>query len=233
MDRLCVACGGPIAEGKKQSAKYCTKKCGKAYYQRANHERARLANRKSYHLHRESRRASANDPAKAERKRKYAEAYRAKHRDRMLAKDRAYAESHREQRRANMVKYNARPERKLHTHLWRRTSKKQRVGMLSQGFLLRTPSRDLLIEQIDPVDVFNRDGWKCQLCGVDLVWPEPGVKRSTRRNSPTVDHIHPVALGGKHEMANVRSACVGCNLSQGGPVGSLRRKLLAASNASA
>ena len=51
-----------------------------------------------------------------------------------------------------------------------------------------------------------------------------------RRNSPSVDHIHAVALGGRHEMANVRAVCIHCNLSQGIAV---RRELRARRNRSA
>jgi 5-methylcytosine-specific restriction endonuclease McrA len=55
--------------------------------------------------------------------------------------------------------------------------------------------------------IFERDGWRCQLCG-----------KKVRRNAsvpdplaPTIDHIVPVAEGGSHEPANVQCAHFRCN----------------------
>lgn len=72
---------------------------------------------------------------------------------------------------------------------------------------------------IDPVAVFMRDGWRCQLCG----------KRTPQRlrgtfvhNAPELDHILPISLGGKHEWANVQCACRACNHGKGArPMGQL------------
>lgn len=49
--------------------------------------------------------------------------------------------------------------------------------------------------------VFERDGYACVYCGsgADL----------------HVDHVHPVILGGGHEMENLVTACAPCNLSKG------------------
>lgn len=60
---------------------------------------------------------------------------------------------------------------------------------------------------IDREEIFERDGWICQLCGepVDpaLQFPDPG--------SSSLDHICPLALGGKHVRENVQLAHYGCN----------------------
>lgn len=52
--------------------------------------------------------------------------------------------------------------------------------------------------------VFKRDGFKCQYCG---------------RTPPTVvlevDHIHPVAKGGKNQSDNLLTACFDCNRGKG------------------
>lgn len=60
-------------------------------------------------------------------------------------------------------------------------------------------------EVIVPRRVFERDNWRCQLCG-----------RKTRGQfpkplAPTVDHIVPLAAGGDHLYANVQCACFECN----------------------
>lgn len=60
--------------------------------------------------------------------------------------------------------------------------------------------------------VFERDGWACQLCGEaidrDAAVPDP--------LAATLDHIVPLVLGGDHSYANVQAAHFGCNSAKGG-----------------
>ncbi len=74
--------------------------------------------------------------------------------------------------------------------------------------LARDADADLFIAQ----DIFERDGWVCQLCSKPL---DPAIKFPSN-DSPSVDHIIPIALGGTHTLANVQAACMGCNRSKGG-----------------
>ncbi len=59
-------------------------------------------------------------------------------------------------------------------------------------------------------DIYERDGWTCQICGIAL-------NREWDTNDPTsrtIDHIIPVSLGAAspgHIMSNVRAACHRCN----------------------
>lgn len=55
-------------------------------------------------------------------------------------------------------------------------------------------------------DVMKRDGFRCVLCGASSL--DDGVKLH-------VDHILPVAKGGKTEMSNLRTLCERCNLGKG------------------
>lgn len=62
--------------------------------------------------------------------------------------------------------------------------------------------------------IFERDRWICQLCG-------RRVKRSAvapHPKSPTIDHIVPLAEGGRHEPANVQCAHFICNALKGAGV---------------
>lgn len=56
-------------------------------------------------------------------------------------------------------------------------------------------------------DIFNRDGWRCQICRKKLsrktIYPHPRY--------PTLDHIIALAEGGTHERKNVQLACSICN----------------------
>lgn len=68
------------------------------------------------------------------------------------------------------------------------------------------------VENVDPTKVFERDGWRCQLCGIKT----PRKLRGTiEPNAPELDHIMPVSLGGEHSYANTHCACRECNIAKG------------------
>lgn len=48
--------------------------------------------------------------------------------------------------------------------------------------------------------LFNRDGWKCQYCRVDLNW-----------SNITIEHVMPKSRGGPTTWLNCVSACKPCN----------------------
>lgn len=63
-------------------------------------------------------------------------------------------------------------------------------------------------EPVSKRKVFERDGWKCQLCGVST----PEAKRGTiDDDAPELDHIIPLAKGGAHSYQNTQCACRRCN----------------------
>lgn len=66
-------------------------------------------------------------------------------------------------------------------------------------------------EPYDRTEIFNRDGWRCQLCG-KKVNPE---LRHPHKMSASIDHIVPIALGGNDTPANVQLAHLGCNVRKG------------------
>ena len=76
----------------------------------------------------------------------------------------------------------------------------------------RAVERGLAADKIDPIAVFERDKWTCQLCG----------KRTPRRlrgkvdaDAPELDHIIALAIGGTHTWGNVQCACRACNAAKG------------------
>lgn len=63
-------------------------------------------------------------------------------------------------------------------------------------------------EPVNPIRVFERAGWRCYLCGRET----PRALRGTcESNAPEVDHIVPIAKGGRHTYANTACACRACN----------------------
>lgn len=67
-------------------------------------------------------------------------------------------------------------------------------------------------ERFDPLEVYERDGWICMLCGrpVDkhVRWPD--------ELSASLDHNVPLVAGGLHTRANCQLAHLICNIRKGG-----------------
>lgn len=68
--------------------------------------------------------------------------------------------------------------------------------------------------------VFERDGWKCQRCGVTT---PKSLIGSNKSREPTHDHIVALANGGPHTLENSQTLCRGCNTvkAAGAPVGQI------------
>lgn len=75
--------------------------------------------------------------------------------------------------------------------------------------------RGAVREAFDPMAVFARDKWHCQLCGVSTPKRLRGKNES---RSPELDHIVPLSLGGEHTMRNSQCLCRSCNLAKGATV---------------
>lgn len=72
----------------------------------------------------------------------------------------------------------------------------------------RAIERNVEADNIDWVDVCQRDSWVCQECGIST----PRSKRGTYNpDAPEIDHIIPLSKGGKHKLNNVRCLCRLCN----------------------
>lgn len=67
---------------------------------------------------------------------------------------------------------------------------------------------------VDKTAVFERDGWKCQLCGRNVLRHAKRGSRTKRLHPRTasLDHIVPMSKGGPHVERNVQCACLACNV---------------------
>lgn len=80
----------------------------------------------------------------------------------------------------------------------------KRVGRLKG----KAKRRAAVVERVDPIKVFERDGWRCHLCGCKT----PRRLRGTfDPSAPELDHIVPIARGGDHSYINTACACRQCN----------------------
>jgi len=62
-------------------------------------------------------------------------------------------------------------------------------------------------------NVFLRDQYACQYCGTEV-----------NDQSATLDHVHPVSLGGKTTWENSTTACKSCNYRKAAHVGKFKPK---------
>lgn len=117
-----------------------------------------------------------------------------KNRDRALETNTLYRDTNRERLRADAR------ERYENDPLRRRAIKI--AGALRRARKLAVP-----YEVVDPLYVFDRDGWCCGICteSVDqlLEYPDPW--------SASLDHVVPLARGGHHTYDNVQCAHLQCN----------------------
>ena len=67
-------------------------------------------------------------------------------------------------------------------------------------------------ESVNPMKVFRRDSWVCQLCGKKL---NPKHRGTYRDDAPELDHIIPLSKGGEHSYRNTQCTCRLCNGSKG------------------
>jgi 5-methylcytosine-specific restriction endonuclease McrA len=66
----------------------------------------------------------------------------------------------------------------------------------------------LPVEQVDPLRVFWRDKWKCQLCGTETPM---SLRGTCNDKAPELDHINPISKGGGHTYENTQCLCRSCN----------------------
>lgn len=75
------------------------------------------------------------------------------------------------------------------------------------------------IEEIDEREIFERDKWRCGLCGLKVDKRLYGADLM----GPSLDHIEPISTGGAHTKRNVQLAHRICNSRKNnGPGGQLR-----------
>lgn len=102
--------------------------------------------------------------------------------------------------------------RKQRARLEHKGTEAYRTQKRKSRLMRRARERASFVEPVDPYQVFDRDGWRCQLCGKHT----PRSKRGTAASdAPELDHIIPLALRGEHSYRNTQCACRACNIAKG------------------
>jgi 5-methylcytosine-specific restriction endonuclease McrA len=100
--------------------------------------------------------------------------------------------------------------------------RKQSRALFGNGSTHRRRAKRYGVEHqtVNKLKVFERDEWRCHLCGCDT----PRDKRGKgEANSPELDHVIPLSRGGAHTYGNTRCACRACNLAKGNSLPGERR----------
>ena len=89
-----------------------------------------------------------------------------------------------------------------------RRREQQRIIARVYYHVRRARKRGSLAEKFHAAEIFDRDGWRCGICGrrirAELRHPHP--------MSASIDHKVPLAAGGEHTRRNVQAAHLRCNV---------------------
>lgn len=77
--------------------------------------------------------------------------------------------------------------------------------------LRRARKAGAVLGRVAIIEVFDRDGWRCQIC----MKPVARSRSVPHPFAPTLDHIVPLAAGGAHVRENVQLAHFICNSRKG------------------
>ena len=75
----------------------------------------------------------------------------------------------------------------------------------------RSRLKEAFVENVDPMEVFERNNWICQLCN----HPVSKIRDKRFIDIASLDHIIPLSKGGEHSYANTQLAHLSCNIRKG------------------
>lgn len=152
--------------------------------------------------------ANAKSKSEKERLRRLA------NKEKESANKKAWATKNAEKKRAyDLAWQKANPDRCKSNRIAWESKNPEKVRSKDAMRRIRKCAKDS--EKFDPFEVFERDEWKCYLCGQQTL----KSKRGTTHNlAPELDHIIPLSRGGPHTRANSACSCRGCNGKKGSKV---------------
>jgi 5-methylcytosine-specific restriction endonuclease McrA len=99
----------------------------------------------------------------------------------------------------------------------------QKVQAFSRSHRQRCLLYEVPYEPVTRRFILDRDGWRCGICGVELLRKQERDPETGRLDDrcPTIDHIVPISAGPGspgHVASNLRAACRRCNMDKGAAV---------------
>ena len=88
---------------------------------------------------------------------------------------------------------------------------KLKIFYQKKNHVRRALIRNVTIEDFNPSEVFERDNYICQLCGIKTL---PNLKSQYHSKRPELDHIIPLSKGGEHSKRNTQCLCRKCNMEK-------------------
>jgi 5-methylcytosine-specific restriction endonuclease McrA len=85
------------------------------------------------------------------------------------------------------------------------------IRLRTKASAYKARKRNAKIEPVDPIQVFDRDRWKCKCCGIKTKLADRGTYKP---KAPELDHIIPLSVGGEHSYRNTQLLCRACNLKK-------------------
>ena len=228
--KICLGCGIPkllsdFHKDKNAKDGLCSrcKKCVKRYQQ--SHKKEMAETRRQY--------TKKNKAKIAEQKRQYntahkeeITAYKKQHRidniEEISESERQYRETHKEER-AEYRRLHKKESSEYHKKRYKDNKKEEdersrKYRQTENGKNLHRKSEhkrralklNAELEEFSSNEIFERDGYICQLCGKKT---RPDCKW-THKLFPNLDHIIPLSKGGSHTKSNTQCLCRRCNVTK-------------------
>ena len=157
--------------------------------------------------------------ANVEKNRARCKAYYNANYETIAARTKAYKKAHPEkvaaQRRSYYDIEKATKYKKANAEIIKKKKQAYNQTKIGKGVALKTVHKrralkmNNLVEDFNPVEVFERDGYICQLCGIKT---RPDYKNQFHPKKPNLDHIIPLSRGGEHSRLNTQCLCRHCNM---------------------
>ena len=145
--------------------------------------------------------------------RAYQKQYRNENRVGLSAEKKQYYQDNREIMRYNNNKScQKRKEKKLEynkQYVKTESGKAARLKAFQKHRALKLGAK---IEDFKAKEVFIRDRYICQACGIKT---RPDYKNPNHPKYPNLDHIIPLSVGGEHSRRNTQCLCHQCNMEKG------------------